>query len=402
MRLLMLVSIGLITLAGQAQAQSVTIKPDRLREGDGKTRKITIEASGTRLSVSVTYTSDPGSSPVTFIPKFVVQDNGSDDGNPESGNIRVVLPKAFDRIGVYLIQIDETGSTMRLLHEPNNSSYFRQFVDWLVGGAGDGRRGSARLTALERIAEANKNGSQEKLAIWTAPLPAMGEQIEEASTKLTIKSAVMPAWSTKGNDLACSSWRGGRWVIAAYAINRSGNAVQLWQWISRNNSGSDFSPAWSPNGDAVAFVRLNQTGGSDIWLVELERNQRPKRESKITNLGNVQTVLGWDKDLGILFETNSEITARQVWALKLPASGANSDAHPLPLADTYRLLRGSAPTRGTVIYTQENESRPTSVIYEMNSTGKASPLLMSDSCSHKWSTISHDEKWIAFEFDCPR
>src|ERR1051325_5686393 len=117
MRFLMLVSIALITLAGQAQAQSVTIRPDRLREGDGKTRNITIEAAGTRLSVGVTYTSDPGSSAVSFIPKFVVQDNGSDDRDPESGKIRVILPKAFDRTGVYIIQIDETGSVLRLVHE---------------------------------------------------------------------------------------------------------------------------------------------------------------------------------------------------------------------------------------------------------------------------------------------
>ena len=402
MRFLILVSICLITLMGQAQAQIVTIRPDRLREGDGKTRSVTIEAAGTQLSILVTYTSDPGSSAVSFIPKFVVQDNGSDDRNPEGAKIRVVLPRAFDRTGVYIIQIEETGSVLRLVHEPNNSSYFRQFVDWLVGGAGSGQRGSARLTALERIQEANKNGSQEKLAIWTAPMPAVGEQIVEESTKLTIKSAVMPAWSTKGNDVACGAWRGGRWVVAAYTINRSGNAAQLWQWISHDSTGSDFSPAWSPAGDAIAFVRLNQDGRSDIWIVELDRNQRPKRELRITNLGNVQAVLGWDKDLGIVFETKSEDTARQVWSAKPAIGGTASDLHSLPLADAYSLLRGSAPIRGTLVYAQENDGRPTSVIYEMNSTGKPSPLLISDTCSHKWSTISRDEKWIAFEFDCTR
>src|ERR1700752_560526 len=402
MRFLMLVPLGLITLVSQAQAQSVIIRPDRLREGDGKTRNVTIEAAGTGLSVSVTYTSEPGSATISFIPKFVVQDNGSDDRNPESGRIRVILPKTFDRTGVYMIQIEETGSVLRLVHEPNNSSYFRQFVDWLVGGAGSGQRGSARLTALERIEEANKNGSQEKLAIWMAPMPVMGEQIDPDSTKLMIKSAVMPAWSTKGNNIACSAWRSGRWVIAAYAINHSGNAVQLWQWISRNNSGSDFSPAWSPTGDSIAYVRLTQDGRSDIWIVELDRNQRPKRELKITNLGNLQAVLGWDKDLGILFETKSEATARQMWASKPVISGTASDVHYLPLADAYGLLRGSAPIRGTLIYVQANDGPPTSVIYEMNSSGKPSPLLISDTCSHKWSTVSRDEKWIAFEFDCPR
>lgn len=406
MRFVILISLCLITLAGQAQAQSVTIRPDRLREGDGKTRNITVEVAATRLSVSVNYTADPGAVTVVFIPRFVVEDNSSDDRNPESGKIRVVLPKAFDRTGVYTIQIDDPGAVLRLVHEPNNSSYFRQFADWLVGGAGSGQRGSDSgskyPTARERIEQANKTGSQEKLAIWTASLPPLGEQIDQESTKLTIKSAVMPAWSTKGNDITCSAWRDGRWVIATYTIDPSGNAVQRWQWLSRNNTGSDFSPVWSPDGDAIAFVRLNRDGQSDIWIVELDRNQRPKRELKITSLGNLQAVLGWDKDLGILFETKSEDTGRQVWASKPVMSGTAAGVHHLPLANAYSLLRGSAPIRGTLIYDQEKDGRPTSVIYEMNSAGKPAPLLVSDSCYHKWSTISHDEKWIAFEFACPR
>jgi len=400
---------GLISLAGQAQAQSIFIRPDRLREGDGKTRNVTLEASvvpGARLSITVSYSSDPASPTVSFIPKFVVQDNASEDRNPQDGKIRLVLPKTFDKTGVYIIEVEETRSIFRLVHEANTSSYLRQFVDWLVGAAGSGERGSEPKSAAERIEETIRINGQSNVAIWTAPMPMVGRQIGERSLRLRIRSAVMPAWASNGNYIACSAWRNGRWLIAAYTINRTGEATQLWQWSPHNDQASDFSPAWSPNGDAVAFARLNQDQRSDIWILELDRNHRPKREVKTTDLGNVQAVLGWDKDLGILFETKREIpgpsSSREVWATKTTIDGTNRDVQHIPLSDAYNMLRGSAPLRRTLIYAQENDGPPTSVVYEMNSSGKRWPLLVGDFCSHKWPTVSHDERWLAFEFYCPR
>lgn len=392
--------LSLITLAGQTYAQSVSIRPDRLREGDGKTRSVTLEASvtpGARLNISVNYTPNPSAVTTVLIPGFVVQDNGSEDRNPQDGNIRLVLPRAFDKTGVYTIQVEETRSVLRLVHEPNNNSYVRQFVDWLVSAAGSGERGSERKSAAERIAEAIKTGGQDKIAIWTAPMPAQGEMLDQQSLNLRIKSAAMPAWSPKGSSIACSAWRSGKWMIAAYNFRETGEAIELWQWSGPNDGRSDFSPAWSPDGDAVAFVRLNKDQRSDLWILQLDRNDRPKKEIKFTKLGNVQAVLGWDKDLGIVFETKSDSTSRQLWALK-PTLTATAT----PLSDAYNMLRGGAPLRGTLIYTQENESPPVSVVYEMNSSGKRSPLLVGNFCSYRWPTVSHDEKWLAFEYNCPR
>ena len=59
--------------ASQAQAQSVVISPDRLTEGDGKPRNITLDANvapGARLTVSVTYSSGPKAPTASLIPKF--------------------------------------------------------------------------------------------------------------------------------------------------------------------------------------------------------------------------------------------------------------------------------------------------------------------------------------------
>ena len=402
-RIFIATCVCLIGIVGQAAAQSVRILPDRLREGDGLTRNITVEAKvdpGTQLSIAVNYSSDPSATPASFIPKFSVQDNSNEDRSPQDGKISLILPRPFDRTGVYIIEIDEpkTRLTKKVVYEPNNSSYVRQFVDWLVSAAGGGERRDGHDSALERIKELTTNKDQDKVAVWTAPMPEAGQDIGQKSPK--IQSALMPSWSRNGNYLACAAWRNGKWLLAAYAINRAGVATQLWQWNSPIPGVSDFSPAWSPKGDGVVFVRLDRDQKSDIWVLEFDRNRRPKKEIRVTTIGNVHAILGWDKDLGILFETKTTIdgypSLRHVWALKPTVPNAQI----VPLADEFNLIQGVAPLRRSVFYIEEKVA-PMSTVFEVNSNGKR-PILIEESCSHRWLTVSSDERWIAFDSDCPR
>jgi len=399
-RLFVAACVVLISLTGNAQAQSVVIRPNSLREGDGKTRDITIEArvaDGARVNISVSFSADPASAPVDFISTFVVQDNGPEDREQQSGTIRLVLPKPFNQVGVYTIVVER--QTFKVVNERNNSSYLQQIAEWLISGIRGGERNLERPSALERIVAVSKTNSQEKSAIWTAPLPPVGDEIKKASLTVRINSAVMPAWAPRGNELACSAWRNGKWVIAAYTIKQDGAGVELWQWNQQKDKSSDFSPAWSPNGDAIAFVRLNDDQKSDIWILQLDKNLRPGKETKSTSFGNVQAVLGWDKDLGLLFETKTN--TRQMWAIKPPAGAAKSS--PTALPDTYGYVRASAPLRQTLIFAEENKSPPpVSVIHEVNSSKKDWTLLVGDFCAFRSPSISHDEKWIALESDCPR
>jgi hypothetical protein len=387
--------VVLMTLTGNAQTPSVSIYPNRLREGDSKTRNVTIEVKdAARVNISVSYSADPASAAVDFIPQFVVQDNGTEDRDSQSENIRVVLPKAFARLGVYTIVVER--QSFKVVHERNNSSLLRQLAEWVIGGAGNGERGGLEgPSALQRILDMNKTSRQDKLAIWSAPLPPVGERIKPESLSVRINSAITPAWSPKGNDLACSAWRDQKWVIADYTIKENGDGVELWQWNPHKDKSSDFSPAWSPNGDAVAFVRLGEDGKSDIWILELDKNLRPGKEVRVTTFGNVEGVFGWDKDLGLLFETKTD--TRQVWALKPVAKPALT-----PLDDVYSSARGTAPLRKTLIYAEESDSPPPySVVHERNSSNDWD-LLTGMTCWYRWPTISHDEKWIALESDCTR
>jgi len=388
--------VVLTTITGAAQAQSVSIVPNHLREGDRKTRNVTITArgvpDGARVNISVSYSADPSSAAVDFIPQFAVQDNGPGDRDSQSGNILVVLPKAFAQLGAYTIVVG--GQSFKVVHERNNSSYLRQWAEWLIGAAGGGERGGLKgPSALQRIVNTSKTSRQDKFAVWTTPLPPVGESIKAKSLTARINSAMMPAWSPKGNDLACSAWRDGRWVIAGYTIKENGDGVELWQWNPNKDKSSDFSPAWSPNGDAIAFVRLSEDQKSDIWILELDKNLRPGKEVRATSFGDVQAVFGWDKDLGLLFETKT--ATRQVWALK-PGAKADSTA----LDDFYSSVKGTAPLRKTLIYPEESDSPPpNSEIHEKNST-QAWTLLTGDFCWYRWPAISHDEKWLALDSDC--
>jgi len=394
----------LIGLVGQAMAQSILLEPDRLREGDPLTRKITLRskvAPGASLSIAVSYKTDPTAPASSFIPKFSVRDNGSEDSDPQDGKIRVVLPREFDKTGVYIIETDEPRAVVSLVHEPNNASYFRQFADWLVAAAGGGTRRDTPLTALERIEDLIESKDYDKVAIWIGPLPKAGQEIERQSLKLSIRSALMPAWSRNQNYLACSTWRDGKWILGAYAINPAGVATQLWQWNPKGVGGNDFSPAWSPKGDGVVFVRLDQEKKSDIWILEFDRNRRPKKEIRATTIGNVHAILGWDKDLGILFETQIAVEGqpglRQIWALKPTVPVVQIT----PISDAYGLIRGGAPLRGSVLYIQERKTAPRSTIYEETPNGKVT-LLREEACLHRWLTVSSDEKWLAFDSNCPR
>lgn len=73
-----------------------------------------------------------------------------------------------------------------------------------------------------------------------------------------------PAWSPDGQRLAFASNRGGSWAI--YIMDADGSNV-----VQRTSGGSDNQPTWSPDGQQLAFTGLNpigtSTSGSGSWDV---------------------------------------------------------------------------------------------------------------------------------------
>ena len=401
---LLLTCVCLVGFVGHAAAQSVVVRPDQLREGDGQTRSIVLTVkvdAGAQVSVAVNYTSDPNNGSSTFIPRFTVQDNANNDRSPQAGIIELLLPKSFERTGVYIIEVDKPDArlSLKLVHEPDNSWSVRRFFERLIAAAGGGDRHPNPESVLERIEEVTKNNEQEQVAVWIAPVPVAGQELKRASLKPIVKSALTPSWSKTGNYLVCSAWRNGKWTLAAFTVNRVGRATPLWQWSTNVTGVTDFSPVWSPNGDAIAFVRVDSDHKSDIWLLELDRNRRPKREKKVTNFGNVQAISVWHAELGILFEAKTELENRpdiqHLWAIKTPVA----NAQPILLADEFELMRGEAPRRQSVFYLEDRKGPPWSVLYEANANGKFR-VLLDESCAHRGLVVSSDERWIAFDSNC--
>ncbi len=406
-KLLFAIFVILLSRVGGTYGQTVSIRPDQLRQGDGKTRNITLEASvppGTVLHISAQYNATSNAQSTNFIPRFAVQDNARGDRNPQEGKIRVVLPRAFDGLGIYLVKVDETGALLQLVHAADNRSYFQRFADLLMNAAGGGERGTRRGTAIARLEEMERLEEQGRTAIWTAPMPTPGQAIDGNAPRLRINSAMMPAWSNKGDHIACSARHHERWVIAAYEFNQAGELTERWKWASTSVVGSDFSPVWSPDGQSIAFVRQTGDQKSDIWVLNLNKTGRPKSEVRVTKLNSVQEVFGWDKDMGIVFEVKKELEdaskVSQVWALKITGSQHATVVAQSPLPDPYRLLRGSAPRRQTLISNVGNDGPPVSVIYETKASGERWTLLIGDVCSYEWPTVSPDGRWLAFDSDC--
>ena len=86
-----------------------------------------------------------------------------------------------------------------------------------------------------------------------------------------------PAWSPDGQQIAFSSDRDGDDEI--YVMNADGtNPVQL----THNLWEIDFAPSWSPGGTKIAFSSYNHTLNADVYvmnadgsnLVNLTENQR--------------------------------------------------------------------------------------------------------------------------------
>ena len=70
-----------------------------------------------------------------------------------------------------------------------------------------------------------------------------------------------PSLSPDGRSVAFVSNRGGKWDIYVGLVS-GGNLVRI-----TNDPGVEYGPRWSPDGSHLLFVRVNDLGTFDIWIV---------------------------------------------------------------------------------------------------------------------------------------
>ncbi|MBW8011470.1 MAG: hypothetical protein FVQ83_09550 [Chloroflexi bacterium] len=100
-------------------------------------------------------------------------------------------------------------------------------------------------------------------------------------------------WSPDGMQIAFASSRNGGWGI--YLIDLSDvtlgtQAAQTWQ-LTSNAAGFDTSPAWSPDGQKIAFVST-QDGNPEIYLIDVDGSNL----TRLTNSPQQERYPVWSPD----------------------------------------------------------------------------------------------------------
>lgn len=392
---------------GQTQVTQISASPLRLASGDGKPKAVSISVQlsrGDSIHVWVEFRRNLNSAAGTFIGSYEISDNGNEDRDPAGGSIKTTLPRRFDDPGIYHVRLAESRTSVTIVHEPA-PSWWSGFVDRLLGAAGGGTR-----APQEKLITARLDVRPVDASIWTTPVPGPGHEIEDANLFPAVHSAMMPAWSPASNLLACSSWYQGAWVIAAYAYRPGAELPIKWRWPGTNSSG-DFSPVWSPDGRHVAFVRRTPEKKTDIWLLFLDAQQRPRREVRLTSAGNIQQIVRWEPRLGILFETFRELgdstVAREVWSMTWTSQHPERVGEIIARPQPYRNIRGWVPNRGSLIFAVADAVPPRSTIKEMAADGTDRILLLDrilpngGSCIYTWPAVSPNGRILALDSDCP-
>jgi Tol biopolymer transport system component len=80
-----------------------------------------------------------------------------------------------------------------------------------------------------------------------------------------------PAWSADGEKIAFTSTRDEPGLGEIYVMNADGSGVKR----LTSSAGFDFSPTWSPDGDKIAFSS-SRAGTRDIWVMDAD-GSNPKQ-----------------------------------------------------------------------------------------------------------------------------
>src|SRR5205823_12312709 len=104
-----------------------------------------------------------------------------------------------------------------------------------------------------------------------------------------------PAWSPDGNKIAFQSLRDGN--VELYSMNADGTV----QTRLTNSSNQDLQPAWSPDGKKIAFAS-NRNGGPNIWVMDAN-GANPKQ---LTSTNQPEGNPVWLPTTGSLIAFNSK------------------------------------------------------------------------------------------------
>ena len=157
-----------------------------------------------------------------------------------------------------------------------------------------------------RIAYVSKAGGQ--YGLWVADADG-----EAAQAALNSRSPIIsPAWSPNGQSLAYVSFEAGKAVVYAQHI-ASGQRKVL-----ANFKGSNSAPAWSPDGQSLV-VTLTKDGLSQLYLVHPGGEGGPQR---LTVSDGIDTEATWSADGKTIYFVSDRGGGPQIY--RIAASGGSA------------------------------------------------------------------------------
>ncbi|MFA6015572.1 MAG: Tol-Pal system beta propeller repeat protein TolB [Gallionellaceae bacterium] len=157
-----------------------------------------------------------------------------------------------------------------------------------------------------RIAYVNRLGKLNRLVI--ADSDGYGEQ-----TILALNQPIMsPAWSPDGNSLAYVSFEQGRALVFTQSL------ITRQRILIASLPGSNSAPAWAPDGKQLAVV-LTHDGSSQIYLVNIDGSNL----RRISHSDTIDTEPTFSPDGRFLLFTSDRGGSAQIY--RQPVSGGNAE-----------------------------------------------------------------------------
>ncbi len=127
-----------------------------------------------------------------------------------------------------------------------------------------------------------------------------------------------PAWSPDNQWLVYETYINDNLEIKIQSVFTVSDTVQL-----TNNSGADFSPAWSPGGRQIAFVS-NQSGENEIWVANLDNGEDERFMEVSQSPGSSNSRPSWSPDGKSLAWVSEQDGMRNIFIRAMDSPTASS------------------------------------------------------------------------------